>query len=211
MMKRNVMQAVLSVVVLCIASLVPLRTFAASPTEELKTTIDSIITELKKNPASSQEIKKRRNTIRSLVANRFDYEEMSRRSLARHWNDRTPEERTAFVHVFADLLEASYIERIESYTDEQVIYNKEKIKGKGTYAVVSTTILTKKVDIPIEYKVFLKNNKWWVYDVIIEGVSFISTYRSQYDSIIRKESFKALIEHMEKKVEEYKGEHSTKG
>ncbi len=211
MMKKNMLQTALSVFTVCIVSFVPLCSFAESPTEELRTTIESIIAELKKKPASSQEKEKRRATIRALVADRFDYEEMSRRSLARHWKNRTPEEQTAFVCVFAELLESSYIDRIESYTNEQVIYNKEKIKGKGNYAVVSTTISTKKVDIPIEYKVIQKGNKWWVYDVVIEGVSFISTYRSQYDSIIRKESFEALIDHMEKKVEEFKGKRSTKG
>ena len=130
MMKKNLLQTVLSLLSACILMLVPVHAFAESPTKEIKTTIDSIIAELKKNQASYQGTKKRRNTIRALVADRFDYEEMARRSLARHWKDRTPEERTAFIHVFADLLEASYIERIESYTDEQVLFKSEKIKVK---------------------------------------------------------------------------------
>jgi phospholipid transport system substrate-binding protein len=211
MIKRNLVQIALSVFTVCIVSFVPFSSFAESPTQELKKTIDSIIAELKKNRASSQETRKRRNTIRALVADRFDYEEMARRSLARHWKQRTPEEQTAFVHVFADVLEASYIGRIETYTDEKVLFNTEKIKGKGKYAVVGTTIATKKVDIPIEYKVIRKDSKWWVYDVVIEGVSFISTYRSQYDSIIRKESFEGLMKQMQKKTEELNKELSTKG
>lgn len=210
-MKKNLLQTVFPLLTACIIIFVPLHSFAESPTKEIKTTIDSIIAELKKNPASSIETKKRRNTIRALVADRFDYEEMARRSLARHWKQRTPEEQTAFVSIFADMLEATYIDRIESYTDEEIFYNKEKIKGKGTRAVVRTTVMTRKVDIPIDYKVVRKDNKWWVYDVIVEGVSFISTYRSQYDSIIRKESFEGLMKQMEKKTEELNRERSIKG
>lgn len=211
MMRRFLFYMELSVFMVCIISFAPISSFAQSPTEEVKKTIDAIIAELKKKPVSAQEKEERRAVIRALVADRFDYEEMSRRSLARHWKEMTSEERTAFVSVFTDLLEAAYIKRIESYTDEEIFYNKEKIRGKGTRAVVRTTVMTKKVDIPIEYKVVRRNNKWLVYDVVVEGVSFVSTYRSQYDSIIRKESFEALLKHMEKKVEEHKAEQPTKG
>ena len=107
-----------------------------------------------------------------------------------------------FVRIFSDLLIDSYIGKIEAYTDEKVMYDKEEIKGKGKYGVVDTKIISKDVDIPIEYKVILKGDKWWVYDVIVEGVSFISTYRSQYDKVIVGDSYAKLLEKMKKKLDE---------
>ena len=124
------------------------------------------------------------------------------RILARHWKARTPEEAREFTAIFSDLLVGSYIGKIEAYTDEKVIFNKEVIKGEGKYGTVITTIVTKKAEIPIDYKVILKDGKWWVYDVLIEGVSFISTYRSQYDDVIVRESYAALIQKMKKKLDE---------
>jgi phospholipid transport system substrate-binding protein len=176
-----------------------------NPTTELKSTIDSILAVLKDRELSLPSKKEeRRKKISTLIRNRFDFREMARRSLARHWKKRTPEEQEEFVKIFSGLLEASYIGKIESYTDEVIKYNKEVIKGNGRYGVVSTSIVTKKVDIPIDYKLILKNNKWLVYDVVIEGVSFISTYRSQYNRIIRRESFAKLIQKMKNKLKETK-------
>ena len=98
----------------------------------------------------------RRTRISTVIRDRFDFREMSRRSLARHWKKRTPDEAKEFTAIFSDLLVASYIGKIEVYTDEKVTYNKEVIKGKGKYGVVSTTIITKDVDIPIDYNKFLQ-------------------------------------------------------
>ncbi len=173
------------------------------PKAAVKSTIDSILDTLRdKNlslPANKEE---RRNKIRVLLGSRFDFEEMAKRSLARHWKKRTLEEKKEFISIFSELLEASYIGKIEAYTDEKITYDKEVIKGNGKYGIVSTTIVTKKVDIPIDYKVILKNSKWWVYDIVIEGVSFISTYRSQYNKIIVKESYAKLIQKMKNKLDE---------
>ncbi|MEF9476356.1 MAG: ABC transporter substrate-binding protein, partial [Candidatus Mariimomonas ferrooxydans] len=151
------------------------------PTAEIKLTIDSIVDVLKdKNLSLPSNKEERRGKIRTLINGRFDFKEMSKRILARHWKKRTPAEKKKFGSIFSGLLEASYIRKVEAYTDEKVIYGKEVIRGGGKYGAVSTTIATKKVDIPIDYKVILKDSKWWIYDIVIEGVSFISTYRSQY-------------------------------
>jgi phospholipid transport system substrate-binding protein len=176
---------------------------AGSPKAEVRSTIDAILGTLRDNTLSGPGKKaERRDRIKSLISNRFDFKEMSKRSLARHWKERSDAEKKQFVSIFSDLLQSSYISKIESYSDEVIQYDKEEIKGKGKYGVVSTTINTKDVDIPIEYKVLNRGGKWWVYDVVIEGVSFISTYRNQYNKIIIKESFAKLIHRMQKKLDD---------
>ncbi|HDK41322.1 MAG TPA: ABC transporter substrate-binding protein, partial [Nitrospirae bacterium] len=84
----------------------------------------------------------------------------------------------------------------------KITYDKEVVRKGGKYAVVSTMIVTENVDIPIDYKVMLKTDKWWVYDIVIEGVSFVSTYRNQYNKIIMKQSYAKLIQKMKSKLEE---------
>jgi phospholipid transport system substrate-binding protein len=174
-----------------------------SPLGSIQSTIDSVLDVMRDTTLSLPENKdKRRDRISDHIRERFHFEEMSKRSLAKHWKSRTPEEKDEFVKIFSDLLQASYISKIEAYTDEKVTYDKETIKSKGKYSLVKTTIVTKSVEIPIDYKLINKNGKWWVYDVIIEGVSFVSTYRSQYNRIIKKESFAALIDSMKNKLKE---------
>ena len=174
-----------------------------SPIVAMQSTIDSVLEMMRDKSLSVPDKKEeRRAKISAQISERFHFEEMSKRSLAKHWRKRTPDEKAEFIKIFSDLLEASYISKIEAYTDEKVTYDKETIKSKGKYSVVKTTIVTKTVEIPIDYKLISKKGKWWVYDVIIEGVSFVSTYRSQYNRIIKKESFAALIDSMKNKLKE---------
>lgn len=174
-----------------------------TPSTAIKTTVDGVLDTLKdKNLSLPSNKEKRRSKIREMIKDRFDFEEMAKRSLATHWSQRTPKEKEEFVSIFSDLLIDSYIGKIESYTNEKITYNKENVKEDGKYASVDTSIITQNVTIPIEYKVMLKNNKWWVYDVVIEGVSFITTYRSQYNKIITGESYAKLIQKMKDKLNE---------
>jgi phospholipid transport system substrate-binding protein len=190
---------------LCILGVSTQANAAATPTVAISGTINSILDTLRdKELSQPSKETERREKIGILIRDRFDFKEMSKRSLARHWKKISPDDQKQFISIFSDLLEASYTGKIEKYTDEKVTYDKEKLKGKGKYAVVSTSIVTKSVNIPIDYKLKLKNDKWWVYDVVIEGVSFVSTYRSQYNKIIIKESFAKLIEKMKTKLDEVK-------
>ncbi len=176
-----------------------------TPADAIRSTVDAVLDIMKdKDLAAPGRRAERREKIRALIRDRFDFMEMSRRSLARHWKKLSPEEKREFVGVFSDLLEASYIGKIEAYTNEKVTYDRETVRGKGKYGIVNTTIVTKNVDIPIDYKVIFRNGKWWIYDVVIEGVSFISTYRSQYNKIIVKQSFAKLLERMKSKLKEIK-------
>jgi len=175
----------------------------ANPKVAIQSTIDAVLETLRDKTLSLPANKeKRRNKIKELIRERFDYEEMAKRSLARHWRERTPQEKGEFVSVFRDLLETSYITKIESYTNEKITYDKEILNDDGKTGVVSTSIVTPNVNVPIDYKVISKDNAWWVYDVVIEGVSFISTYRSQYNKIITSESYASLIQKMRDKLNE---------
>lgn len=194
---------ILHIIAVYIFTSVSFATAASAPTDALKASIDSILEILRnKNLAQTDKKAERRSQIRAVIRNRFDFREMARRSLAANWKKRSSEEQKEFVEIFSDLLQSSYIGKIEGYTDEKITYDKEVLKKKGRYGVVSTTIVAKDVNIPIDYKLILKNDKWWVYDVVVEGVSFISTYRSQYNRVIKRESYAALIEKMKSKLNE---------
>ena len=172
------------------------------PKEEVKANVDKVLELLRNKELKQPENKqKRREKIRKVLRQNFNYEEMSMRALAVHWKKRTPAEKKEFISLFRDLLERSYMKRIESYTDENVVYAAESIDGD--YAEVKTKIITeRKVVIPINYRLLKSSSKWKVYDVIIEGVSLIKNYRTQFNKIIRSQSFEALIKRMKNKQEE---------
>lgn len=172
---------------------------AGEPTNQVKQTVDKILDILKaKEMKRPERAKERRTALRKVIGERFDFEEMAKRSLALYWAKRTPEERKEFVSLYSDLLERIYLDKIEEYTDEKILYAGESTDGE--YAVVRTRILTKKnVEIPIDYRLLKKDGKWAVYDVTIEGVSLVSNYRTQFNSIIRSGGYDELIRRLEKK------------
>ena len=170
----------------------------ASPTDAVRGSVDSILT-LLQNKELDQAT--RRKEMRKVINGRFDFRAMSQRTLATNWKKASKEQQQEFVQLFAQLIENTYIGRVEAYTDEKVDYPGEKVKGKK--AVVETLILTASADIPINYKVYQKKNgEWWVYDVIIEGISLISNYRSSYQEIVKKEGIDGLIAKMKTKIKE---------
>lgn len=141
----------------------------------------------------------RRKEIRQAIDERFDWEEMSRRSLGLHWRKRTPQERKAFTTMFARLLEGAYMEKVVNYSGEKVTYEDEHIDGD--YGSVSAKIFTKKKGaIRVEYRLMKKGDEWLVYDVSIEGVSLVNNYRTQFNNILRNASFEELMEKLKEKV-----------
>ena len=176
--------------------------YAGVPTDQMKQTIEKVIDILNnKELKKPGKVKERRTAIRKAVGEKFDFEEMAKRSLALYWKQRTPEEKKEFVSLYSDLLERSYIKKIENYSDEKIIYTDEKIDDG--YAIVKTKIITKRnVEIPIEYKLLKKNNKWDVYDVVIEGVSLVNNYRNQFSKIIRTSSYEELVKRIQNKQDE---------
>ena len=139
-----------------------------------------------------------RGEIRRIATDLFDFDEVARRALSRHWAGRTRAEQTEFTSLFTDLLERSYMNRIEAYAGERILYTAEAVDG--TYATVRSKVLTqRRSEILLDYKMHLRDSRWQVYDVLIDGVSFVSTYRSQFDRVIQAESYGALVERLRKR------------
>jgi phospholipid transport system substrate-binding protein len=173
---------------------------AASPAQEqLKQSIDAIL-EVLRNPELKADSQKenRRVTLEKIVEDRFDFEKMSQLSLARQWKERSASEKSEFVALFGQLLKDTYISKMEGYTDEKVVFLNERIRKKK--AQIDTKIITQTVEIPINYRMFTrKNDQWMVYDMVIEGVSLIGNYRSQFRQMLEKGSFEELMAKLKKK------------
>jgi phospholipid transport system substrate-binding protein len=184
--------------VLAIVLAVP--AMAGAPTEQLKQRVDEVVRVLS-DPSLKGKTDQRRARVRKISEGVFDYQDTARRSLAQHWNDRTPEEQREFVQLFADLLERAYFSKIDHYQGEKVKYGAETIDGNE--ALVKTTIVTNSgTDVPVDYRMHLVNGRWLVYDVVIEGVSLVSNYRAQFNKIIRTESYQALVKKLRAKDSE---------
>ena len=174
--------------------------FANSPiTSELKQTIDKVI-QIVSDPDLKKTPKLRREKLRKTIGFRFNYNQMVRRSLARNYKNRTNKEREEFTGLFKKLLENSYASKIENYQDETINYVDEKVKGK--YALVKTEIVRKDGTIDVDYKLIKENGRWTVYDFVIEEVSLIRNYRSQFSKIIKTESYGALVAKLTKKIKD---------
>ena len=173
---------------------------AGEPTDHIKMTIDKVIAILADPDLQAPEMAtERRRLIRLAADERFDWREMSRRALARHWKKRTDEEKKEFVPLFADLLERTYMNRVENYSGENVIYDGEKVKGN--YSLVSVKVSTSKdAEIPVQYRLQKKGDEWLIYDVSIEGVSLVNNYRTQFNSIILRSSYEGLVEKLKEKT-----------
>ena len=170
---------------------------ASSPTEDVRSSVDAILVILQN---SELDVQQKRADISKIINKRFDFRAMSQRTLATNWKKTSDEEKKQFTALFSQLIESSYVGKIEAYTNEKVEYPGEKVKGKK--AVVETLILTSSADIPVNYKLYQKGDQWLVYDVIIEGVSLISNYRSSYQEIMKDEGFDGLLNKMQAKIDE---------
>ena len=168
-------------------------------TSELKQTIDKVI-QIVSDPDLKKTPNLRREKLRQTIGFRFNYDQMVRRSLARNYKNRTNKEREEFTGLFKKLLENSYASKIENYQDETINYVDEKVKGK--YALVKTEIVRKDATVDVDYKLINENGRWTVYDFVIEEVSLIRNYRSQFSKIIKTESYSALIAKLTKKIKD---------
>jgi phospholipid transport system substrate-binding protein len=168
---------------------------AASPAEEVRASIDRVLATLK-DPRLQKNPEKRRQQIKEIIRERFDFGEMARRSLGPEWQRRTPEERKEFVKLFIDLLERAYISAIEDV--EAVRDLREKVDGN--YAEVKTRVVDKKgVEFSVDYRLHNVNGKWKVYDVLVENVSLVNNYRDQFNRILTRYSYAEVIRRMKAK------------
>ena len=167
-------------------------------TEAVRTTINEVIRILKdaelKKPGRAEE---RRRLLEQVIGDRFNYDEMARRALGAQWNKLSDKERQEFVDQFKRLLSSSYADKIEGYSGEQVHYLNERLEAD--YAEVRTKVASDKTEIPLDYRLLNKSGNWRVYDVVVDGVSLVNNYRSQFTKIIRESSYADLLEKLREK------------
>ena len=179
---------------------VPAR--AGAPLEQLRTQIDRVV-KIMEDPQLKKDaqVRERRAAVRRVADDIFDFQETAKRALARHWQPRTPSEQMEFVRLFADLLERSYISKIELYGGERIAYLGDTVDGDQ--AIVRTRIVTKSgTEVPVDYRMLKRGDRWLVYDVVIEGVSLVANYRTQFNKIIQTSSYAELVKKMKVKQDE---------
>jgi len=184
---------------------------AGPPTDQLKSAIDRVV-KVVEDPSlkGDDRIAERRTAVRRIADDIFDFNEIARRALARHWQPLTDKQRVEFVSLFSDLLERSYISKIELYGGEKIQYIGERLDAET--ANVATRIVTKNgTEVPIDYRLLKKGDRWLVYDVNIEGVSLVSNYRTQFNKIIQTGSFEDLIQKLRTKQGELSADDQSKG
>jgi phospholipid transport system substrate-binding protein len=172
----------------------------ANVTNEVKKSVDEVV-KIVSNKEMKKNEHKRRQALKQAISVIFDYSEMAKRSLGRHWNQRTSAERKHFIDLYATLLENSYADKIESYHNERIVYVSESMDGD--FSEVRSNIITAKHDeFSLNYRLIKENGKWMVYDVVIEGVSLVSNYRSQFNRVISQHGYGELLKKLETKSEE---------
>jgi phospholipid transport system substrate-binding protein len=201
-MTKRVLQtrvAVISLLGLLLYVFLPSPSTAGSPTEQMRMTLDKVLT-IVRNSNLSSEAKREdlRARLVQVIYPRFDFSEMAKRSLGPHWRRRTAEQQREFVEVFAGLLGRTYAERIESYSTQTILYTRE-VEDQN-YAQVDTKVVTdKREELSVNYKLHSVNKEWKVYDVVIEDISLVNNYRSQFDRVIARSSFEELVRMMKEK------------
>jgi phospholipid transport system substrate-binding protein len=181
---------------------------AGLPTDQTRETVDKVLSILQSGTNTNRD--QRRQQLRDTIYPRFDFPEMAKRSLGPYWSRRSPQEQQEFVKLFTDLLESSYVDKIEGYNGEKVLYTREQVDGDN--AEVFTKVLTKKgEEFSINYKLHRVGNEWKVYDVVVEDISLVNNYRSQFNRILANASFDELLKKLQQKTPEIKGPATRKG
>ena len=178
---------------------------AGVPTDQLKVSVDQVI-RIIEDPALKSEAKaqERRTAVRKEADKIFDFEETAKRALGRHWQSLGEKDRQEFVSVFADLLQRSYISKIERYSGEKITYAGDSIDGD--VATVKTRFAAKQgTEVPVDYRMLKRGDRWLVYDVNVEGVSLVANYRTQFNKIIQTASYQELITKMKNSQGEFSG------
>ncbi len=176
--------------------------WAGPPTDQLKGHVDLVLKvlgdpQLKPPPKAAE----RRAAIRTVAEGIFDFREISQRTLGRHWQERSPAEREEFTRLMAALLETAYITQIETYSGERIAYVGEALDGD--IATVRTRIVTKAgTEIPMDYRLLKQGERWRAYDVLVEGISLVGNYRTQFNSVLRRSTYPDLVARMKERLKD---------
>ncbi len=183
--------------ILCL--IFPASAFAGIPLETVKGHVDKVLDVLRDPSLKAESARKvKKDKIKAISEKMFDFAELSKRTLARNWSKFSPVQQKEFIELYKSVLEDAYANKIMAYTDEKIAFGKEVTLTENTVEIRSTVIRTNG-DIPIDYRVIMKDGSWRVYDVVIEGVSLINNYRFQFREILANKPPQALLETLRKK------------
>jgi phospholipid transport system substrate-binding protein len=190
----QVLRVVAAVAVLLLGGVTTV--LAGVPTETVRDYTDAVVRVLEDPTLKTDDRRaERRAAVRKIAIDIFDVQETARRALGPHWQQRTPQEREEFVQLFADLLERTYIAKIDLFGGERLKFTEEKVDGE--HAVVRARVVTKQgTEVPVEARMLNRTGRWQIYDVVIENISLVGNYRSQFDRIIRTSSYGELAKRL---------------
>jgi len=197
-MRQHKAQKVIVLVLLLLVTL-PEPSKAGIPSDQVRQTADKVLLILQDPRLKAADKKKeRRDQLRQVISARFDFNAMAKSSLGQHWQRRSTEEQRQFVQLFTDLLERSYADQIESFNGEKIVYGREN--QDRDHAEVDTRIVTNKGEgFAVNYKLFSAGREWKVYDVVIENISLVNNYRSQFNRVLANSSFAEFLRKLQEK------------
>ena len=172
------------------------------PREAVEAAVGRFMTIIQNGRPDGAAVGERSDQIRQIVREMFDFDEISRRALSRHWQALPREDQAEFVTLFRDLLERAYLTQVEAAGGgEKIAFIGESIEN-GSATVRSKVVTRQGSEIPLDYRLHQRDGNWRIYDVAVQGVSFIASYRTQFDRVIRAESYSSLRERLQKKAME---------
>jgi phospholipid transport system substrate-binding protein len=203
MRKKNktegaIMRKLIAGLVLLSFCSIPLFVYGGAPLKTVEKRVNEVLDVLR-DPALKDKADVRKEKLRSISEEMFNFTELSKRTLSRDWNNFNTEQRKEFISLFRKILENAYMDKILEYSDEKVVFSKERNLSENKVEV-ETTVVTANAEIPIHYRVILNKDEWMVYDVVIEGISMLKNYRSQFRDILRKKSPEDLLAMLRDKV-----------
>ena len=191
---------------LLVLSMVPIQVHADSALDTIKSRVNQVLVVLR-DPAlkseSAKELKKKR--LRLIFDNTFEYVELSKSTLSRNWDKLKPDQQKEFMQLYKALLEKVYMDTILSYKDQEVVIGKERALGENRVEV-DTKLISGSTETPINFRMISKSSEWWVYDFVVENISVVANYRSQFNRILTKESPESMLEIIRKKVSGLSGQ-----
>jgi phospholipid transport system substrate-binding protein len=180
----------------------PLDAKAGAPLETVEANVKEVLDVLR-NPALQGEANKKakEEKIEAIANEMFDYVALSRLTLGRSWRDFNKEQQKEFVRLYRIILKQAYMDRILAYTNEKVVFDRDIMLSENK-AEVQTIVITKSAEVPIDYRVYLKDGKWKVYDVVVEGISLVQNYRTQFREILANNSPEEVLKILREKTGE---------
>ena len=192
--------SIIAIVLISAVLILPFQVYASTAKETVEMQINKILTKMKEPAFKEMSKDAKMAEISKIINEVFDYEELSKRTLGRNWQKFNPEQQKEFIQLFSQLLEDVYSDRILAYTNEVIEFGKETELKKGQFEVESNIITATNTKVPLNYRLLQKGGQWRVYDVVIEGVSMVKNYRTQFRQLLSKDSPEKLLETLRERV-----------